>query len=125
VTAANKRTLERANAAIAAGDHEGFLTCCTDDTQWTFVGDTTIRGKAALREWMAEAYREPPRFDVHRMMAEGDFVTALGEITLKDEDGTPTRYAYCDVWRFSGGRMAELQAFVIEATTDGRVEPGA
>lgn len=125
MSATNKRTLEQANAAIAAGDHERFLTYCADDTQWTFVGDTTIRGKAALREWMAEAYREPPRFDVHRMIAEGDFVTALGEITLKDEDGTPTRYAYCDVWRFSGGRMAELQAFVIEAPTDGRVEPDA
>lgn len=41
----NKATLEKANAAIAEGDHEGFLSFCTDDTEWTFVGDKTLKGK--------------------------------------------------------------------------------
>jgi len=64
---------------------------------------------------MATAYREPPRFEVHRLIADGDFLAALGEITLKDEAGKATRHAYCDVWRFRDGRLAELQAFVVEA----------
>ncbi len=34
----NKVILEKANAAIYLGDHEGFLAYCTDDTEWTFVG---------------------------------------------------------------------------------------
>lgn len=109
----NKATLREGNEAISRGDHEGFLALCTEDTAWTFVGDRTLRGKDAVRRYMAEAYREPPVFDVHRLIAEGDFVTALGEITLKDESGKATRYAYCDVWRFQDGRMAELRAFVI------------
>jgi ketosteroid isomerase-like protein len=49
------------------------------------------------------------------MIAEGDFVIALGEITLKDEQGKAVQHSYCDVWRFHGGKMAELQAFVVEA----------
>jgi uncharacterized protein len=110
----HKVILEKANAAIVEGDFEGFLMFCTEDTEWTFVGDRTIRGKEAVRQWMATAYREPPSFRVDRMIAEGDFVTAVGEITLKDEEGKATRHAYCDVWRFRGGRMAELHAFVIE-----------
>ena len=57
---ANKLILEQANAAIAAGDFEGFLSFCTEDTTWTFVGDRTLAGKAAVREWMAAAYKEPP-----------------------------------------------------------------
>lgn len=108
----HKEVLEEANAAIAEGDFEGFLAHCTEDTEWTFEGDRTLRGKAAVRQWMAETYREPPRFTVHRMIAEGDFVVALGEITLKDEDGKATSHVYCDVWRFHEGRMAELHAFV-------------
>jgi ketosteroid isomerase-like protein len=48
------------------------------------------------------------------MIAEGDFVTAVGEITSTDDAGKATRHAYCDVWRFRDGKMAELQAFVIE-----------
>lgn len=119
MSATHKAILEKANAAITHGDYEGFLAFCTEDTQWTFVGDRTLHGKDAVRQWMATAYTEPPRFEVHHLIAEGDFVTALGEITLKDEGGKPTRHAYCDVWRFREGRMAGLQAFVIEAPLEG------
>jgi ketosteroid isomerase-like protein len=53
------------------------------------------------------------------MIAEGDFVAALGEITLKDEAGKTSHHAYCDVWRFREGRMAELRAFVVENRSGG------
>ena len=110
----NKKILEKANAAITEGDFEGFLTLCTEDTVWTFEGDQTLRGKAAVRQWMKSTYREPPKFKVQRMIAEDDFVAALGEITLKDEAGKEVEHAYCDVWRFRDGKMAELRAFVVE-----------
>jgi ketosteroid isomerase-like protein len=110
----HKAILEQANAAILQGDHEGFLVFCTKDTEWTFVGDRTLSGKDAVRRWMASTYTEPPRFRVHHLVAEGDFVTAIGEITLKDDTGKAAVHAYCDVWRFRGARMAGLQAFVLE-----------
>jgi uncharacterized protein len=114
VSKAHKEILEQANAAIAAGDFEGFLALCTEDTVWTFEGDRTLRGKAAVREWMKTAYKEPPKFRVERMIAESDFVAALGEIAMKDEAGETVQHAYCDVWRFREGKMAELRAFVVE-----------
>ncbi|WP_460677280.1 nuclear transport factor 2 family protein [Hymenobacter coalescens] len=113
MTNPNKTTLQQANAAITAGDYEGFLARCTEDTAWTFVGEQTLRGKAAVRAWMATAYQQPPRFRVEQLIAEDDFVTALGTITMA-EDGQDVEYAYCDVWRFRDGQMAELRAFVIK-----------
>ncbi len=110
----NKAILEAANAAIAKGNYEGFLSFCTDDTKWTFVGDKTLNGKEAVRQYMAETYIEPPKFTVANLIAEGDFVTAVGDITLKDADGTADHYSYCDVWRFRGDKMVELRAFVIK-----------
>ncbi|WP_229487321.1 nuclear transport factor 2 family protein [Pseudoduganella lutea] len=35
---ANKRVLQQANAAVSAGDNEGFLSFCTDDIVWSTVG---------------------------------------------------------------------------------------
>ncbi|UBF24014.1 nuclear transport factor 2 family protein [Kovacikia minuta CCNUW1] len=116
----NKAILEAANAAIAEGNYEGFLSFCTDDTQWTFVGDRTLRGKEAVRQWMVMTYLEPPKFKVAHFIAEGDFVTAIGDITLKDEAGKAADYLYCDVWHFRGGQMVELKAFVIK--TEGKDE---
>ena len=110
----NKAILEKGNAAIAEGDNEGFLSFCADDTEWTFVGDKTLKGKEAVRQWMATTYVEPPKFRVDNLNAEGDLLTALGDITMKDEDGKATRYSYCDIWRFRDGTIVELKAFVIK-----------
>ncbi|GAB3900147.1 hypothetical protein GCM10028803_22500 [Larkinella knui] len=110
----NKAILEKANAAITQGDHEGFLAHCTEETKWIFVGDTTLQGKQAVRQWMTTAYAEPPKFRVEHFIAEGDFVTAIGTISLKDDDGKTALYEYCDVWRFRDGKMDELKAFVIK-----------
>ncbi|RYD58973.1 MAG: nuclear transport factor 2 family protein [Sphingobacteriales bacterium] len=110
----NKKILEEANKAVTNGDNGGFLAYCTDDTIWTFVGDRTLRGKEAVRQYMAEVYAEPPKFDVEQFICDGDFVTAIGKISMKNEQGVVVNYAYCDVWRFEDGKMAELKAFVIE-----------
>ena len=110
----NKAILEKANTAVIAGDNEAFLAFCTDDTEWTFVGDKTLRGKDAVRKYMATTYVEPPKFMVENLIAEGDFVTAIGKISMKDENGKTVDYSYCDVWHFRDGKMAELKAFVIE-----------
>lgn len=109
-----KAILLEGNAAIAEGNNEGFLSHCADDTEWTFVGEQTLKGKEAVRQYMAKAYIEPPKFKVENLIAEGDFLTVLGEITLKDEDGKKTHHSYCDVWRFSGDKIVELKAFVIK-----------
>jgi ketosteroid isomerase-like protein len=78
-------------------------------------GDRTLAGKDAVRQWMQTAYVEAPDFKVHRMIADGESLAALGEIMVKDGQGQPVRHSYCDVWRFRDGLMAELRAFVIKA----------
>jgi uncharacterized protein len=110
----NKALLKEANAAIVEGDNEGFLAFCADDTEWTFVGDRTLKGKEAVRRWMEAAYTEPPQFTVTHMIAEGDFVVAVGRIVTKDEEGEVVDSSYCDVWRFRGGKIIGLRAFVIK-----------
>lgn len=110
----NKAILIKANAAVTQGDNEGFLSFCTDDVVWEFVGDQTLRGKEAIRKYMAETYQEPPKFQVENLIAEDDFVVAVGSISLKDDEGKMIDYSYSDIWRFRDGKMAELKALVIE-----------
>jgi ketosteroid isomerase-like protein len=78
------------------------------------VGDTTVQGKDAIRQWMASmGPMEPPQLTVHNVIAEGDFVTAYGDMTMQDKDGKLVPYAYCDIYRFRGDTIVELRAFVI------------
>jgi len=114
MSAKNKSILLKGNEAITAGDNEGFLNLCTEDTRWEFVGDRVLNGKEEVRTYMKENYLEPPKFNVTNLIAEGDFVTAIGEISMKNKDGELINYHYCDVWKFRGDQIAELRGFVIE-----------
>lgn len=109
----NKTVLETANAAIAQGDYEGFLAFCTEDTEWTYVGDKVLKGKEAVRHSLEESPDGPPQFSVATLIAEGDYVTALGTIMARSDGGELVQHSYCDVWRFRDGKMAGLKAFVI------------
>lgn len=51
---------------------------------------------------------------VDHLIADNDFVTAVGKISMKNREGKTVEYSYCDVWKFKNNKMDELTAFVIE-----------
>lgn len=120
MSAKNKEIIEKVNASFAEGNLEGFLSHCADDVAWTMIGNKTTTGKTAIREWMASMDIEPPKFTVDQVIAEGDFVTAFGDMTMKEKDGKTVPYAYCDIYRFRNGKIVELNSFLIktEAKTE-------
>jgi uncharacterized protein len=109
-----KAIVEKVNNAFAQNNPEGFLSQCADDVAFTMVGEKTVKGKDALRKWMAAMNGEPPKFTAQNVLAEGDFATSHGEMTMKDKDGKPGQYAYCDIYRFRGEKIVELKAFVMK-----------
>ena len=115
MSAKNKAIIEKANETFRRNDVEALLALCTDDFTWTMVGGEPAVGKASIREWMAKAPPEPPKFTVDTVVADGDYVICIGNMTM-DESGSVVPYAYCDVWRLEGDKIAELRAFVIRTT---------
>lgn len=113
MSANNRAIIDKANEAFARNDVEGLLALCSDDFSWTMVGSEPAVGKAAVREWMAKAPPEMPKFTIDTVIADGDFVTCVGDMTMP-EKGNDVLYAYCDVWRLEGGKIVELKAFVIK-----------
>ena len=65
-----------------------------------------------------------PQLTVHNVIAEGDFVTAYGDMTMKDKDGAVVPYAYCDIYHFRGDTIVELRAFVIQTVASPRRAQG-
>jgi ketosteroid isomerase-like protein len=109
----NREILEKANQAFSKGNYEEFLTYCTEDTKWTYVGDRTLIGKDKVREYLSTAYEEST-FGIESYIEQGEYLVATGWIKLKDKEGKIMSYSVCDVWRFRNGKMAELKAFVIK-----------
>jgi predicted SnoaL-like aldol condensation-catalyzing enzyme len=87
------------------------------------VGESTVRGKDAIRKWMASMDPQPPQFTIRRTVAEGEVVITQGDMVMPEKkDGAPIPYSFCDVYRFTDDKVAELNAFVIRTDKAGRRE---
>jgi ketosteroid isomerase-like protein len=109
-----KEIVQRINEGFAENNLEKVLSFCTNDFTWTMVGDTTVRGKDSIRKWMASMNPEPPQFTIQQTIAEGDSVVTRGDMMMQAKHNGPSvPYTFCDIYRFSGDKVAELIAFVI------------
>ncbi len=118
MSAKNKEIVTKVDAAFGKGDIEGFLSFCAEDLEWTMVGEKIVKGKAAIRNWLASMNTEPPKFTASKVIAEGDFVAAHGDMTMKDKDGKLIPFSYCDIYRFQNDKIVELRSFVVR--TEGK-----
>lgn len=125
----NKGIIKKVHNAFLEGNFEGFLDYCADDVHWTIVGDLSNKGKETIRQWMrkmAEENSEPPKFTtIGPLIADGDFVVTRGEMTMKEKDGTTGDYSYCDIYRFRGDKIAELNSFVVKTVPKSEAKGGA
>jgi uncharacterized protein len=127
MTANRKEIVQRINEAFAQNNLEAVLSHCTDNFTWIMLGDRAVRGKDAIRKWMASMKnQEPPQFTVRQTVAEGDVVITRGDMQMQEEKNGPSiPYAFCDIYRFEGNEVAELTTFAIrtdKAGTDDRAQ---
>ena len=120
MSAKNREIVDRVNAAFRDSSIEGFLSCCTDDVEWTIVGEKTVKGKEAIRTWMGAGPKEPPQFSVARVICDGDGAVAYGDMTMNEGEEKDVPYAYCDVYRFRDDKVAELRSYVIKTKAHAR-----
>lgn len=122
----NKQIVEKINDAFINGNTEGFLEYCAEDVVWSMIGETRKEGKTAIREWMAAMKDiEPPKFTVDEIIAEGESVACRGDMTMKDENGVEGKYSYVDFYRFSDGKVVELNSYIVKHKTEGERDRSA
>lgn len=115
----NKLIVEEINQTFTEGRTEGFLEHCVEDVVWVMEGEAEMKGKAAIRGFMAPAEgHAPPQFSVDKVVAEGDSVICYGQMSMSEPDGCEGRYSYCDAYTLSNGRVVELRSFVVKHKTE-------
>ena len=117
--APRKALLRDMNIAFAKADVEAILDCFTDDVGWRIVGETELRGKAAMREAL-EAMKHVVTCEliIHSIITGGREGAVHGIVI--SEDGAPV--AFCDIVQFDSatGELIEMMtSFAIELKTEG------
>ena len=121
----NKEIVSKINKAFEENKPEDFLGYCAEDIRWEMAGEGTHSGKESIRQFMSSMEgMEPPRFTVDATVAEGDHVVCFGNMAMKME-GEEGEYSYCDVYRFTDGKVSELRSYVVKKKTQGESEKSA
>ncbi len=87
----NKELIKRGYAAFSAGDVETVMSLFDDDVEWVQPGDSTVsgtfHGKAEVMEYMGRLAERALTVKLKRLIAEGDTVVAITDVTVDGETG--------------------------------------
>ena len=116
----NKRIIQKFYDSGNQGDMETCFGLIADDIKWTNMGDTslsgTYTGKAELMESLLGPLfgqlKQGIHMEVHRLVAEGDYVVAHTSGTAETLDGRPYNNSYCWIIKIEGGKLAEVTEFL-------------
>jgi uncharacterized protein len=87
----NKELIKKGYAAFSAGDLETVMDLFDDDIEWVQPGESaisgTFHGKAEVMEHFGRLAEKSLTVKLNRLVAEGDTVVAITEVTAGGETG--------------------------------------
>ena len=104
----NIELVKKGYEAFAAGDVETVMGLFDDDIEWIQPGDSAIsgtyRGKTELADYLGKLAEKSTTVKVHRLLADGDMVVALTEVSVGNETGYDA-----DVFTLRDGKTVRVQ----------------
>ena len=104
----NKELIKKGYAAFSSGDVETVMDLFDDDIVWVQPGKSVIsgtyRGKAEVMELLGELAEKRLTVKVNALVAEGDAVVALTEVSVGGETGQNA-----DVFTVRDGKTVRAQ----------------
>jgi ketosteroid isomerase-like protein len=95
-------------------DHERILACLTDDVAWDLPGYRSLAGKEEFdSEIENPEFEGSPELVVDRMIEGADAVVVIGSGEARRRNGDRHRFAYCDVFTFTGDLVSRVESYVV------------
>ena len=87
----NKELIKKGYAAFAAGDVETVMSLFDDEIEWVQPGESAVsgpfHGKTEVMEYMGRLAEKSVTVKLIRLVAEGDTVVAITEVSAGGETG--------------------------------------
>jgi len=105
-----REVVEHLYTAYLAGDVDGMVALMDDDVEVRFLGQAPIHGRTAVAAFLHDAagHLRDLRFDVVRIVVDGDVGAGLWRETATTPDGQPWHNHGIDVVHVAQGRIVAL-----------------
>ena len=95
-------------------DKPAILALLSDDVAWDLPGFRHLIGKADFEgEIVNPQFEENPTLVVDRKVEQGDTVVCVGEGRGTMKTGDDFRFAFCDVFTFTGDRIGRVESYLV------------
>ena len=106
----NIELVKKGYEAFSAGDGDTMMSLFDDNIEWVQPGDSAIsgtyHGKAELGEHLSRLAEKSVTVKLNRLLADGDTVVALTEVTVGNERGQDA-----DVFTLRDGKTVRAQLY--------------
>ena len=117
---ANKKIVQQFYEAGNRGDMETCFELIANDIEWTNMGKTLLSGTYCGKTELMEKLLGPLfgelkqgiYMEVHRLVAEGDYVVAQTSGTAETLDGKPYNNSYCWIIEVQNGKFVEVTEYL-------------
>jgi uncharacterized protein len=104
----NIELIKKGYAAFAAGDVETVMSLFDDNIEWVQPGESvvsgTYHGKGELGQFLARLAEKSTTVKLNRLLADGDLVVALTDVSVGDERGQDA-----DVFTIRDGKTVRVE----------------
>lgn len=116
-----RKFLREFNEYWVREDTRAIVDTVTDDIRFGMAGGPLVNGKAEFEAFLKKEMSGGATdmdLEIANIIVDGDRAAVDGEISMTDKDGQRKMYAFCDIYRLQGGKVAELIAYVVEIGGD-------
>ncbi len=107
----NEATVRRYYDLVDAGDYDALVDLFTEDVVYERPGQTTIEGRAALREFYEEGRPlSNGSHELHAVVLDGDTVAVRGTFR-GEQDGETVELGFADFHEFADGAIARRDTY--------------
>jgi hypothetical protein len=84
------------NVALASGERDDALAMLADEVEWHQVGASSVEGKPAVSEWLADSRATlPTAMTIETILSHGKLASASGTVVRNEET-----WAMAEVYHF-------------------------
>ena len=104
----NMEVIRKGYEAFSSGDVETVMALFDDNVEWVQPGNSSIsgtyHGKGEVAQYLANLGEKNPTVKLNRLLADGDMVVALTDVTVGEEKGSNA-----DVFTVRDGKTTRVE----------------
>ena len=112
--------IKQISDTFSKGDLKSVYLYFDDKIQWNIIGSPAISGRenviAHCNKMLAEMASSSMN-NTHHVVTDNT-VVVQGFCSFTNQDNTPGKVEYCDIFRFNNEKLVEITSYIIEVVED-------